>query len=482
MKINKKLMVIFLLVFLFRLYFAFQTNYFSDDTSYSYIRQMDYIKDNYKPMSYDELSYGGRQILPSPLFPYILYIFSLVPFGLKIIPQLIISLIVFVAYLLSREMVDDENSALFSATLTGFMPLLIGETLNKISIYFIAVPIIFYLIYCLTNISKRKNKMGFLFSLIIISLLDPIFIILSLVLLFYLLLLYVEDMEIPKPDLKITIASIFIVILINLILLKDVIFTYGFSVIYRNVPKELLVNAFKQIDVLTLIYNIGYIPLIFGGVSIYYGITRQKTKIIFLLSSLIFVTFSLLALKLMAFYSGLILIGVSASILSAIAVNKLFKYLDLTKLSKYNYLFIPLFLLLIILLSVYPSYSISEKSISDVPSDNEIRSLEWINSDSDKNDVVLGTIYQGNIISEFSGRKNVFDTYFLFAPDVSQRITDAYTIFNANYDRVSPLLKKYNIKYIFLSNQVQDLYGIKTIKYANSTCLEKHDIVYKVVC
>ena len=100
MKINKKLLVIFLLVFLFRLYFSFQTNYFSDDTSYSYMRQLDYIKYNHVSMSYDELSYGGKQVLPSPLFPYILYIFSLIPFGLKIIPQLIINVNYFFSWIL----------------------------------------------------------------------------------------------------------------------------------------------------------------------------------------------------------------------------------------------------------------------------------------------------------------------------------------------------------------------------------------------
>ena len=156
MKINKKLLAIFLIVFLFRLYFVLQADYFSDDTSYSYIRQMDYVRENYKPMVYDELSYGGKQVLPSPLFPYILYVFSLVPYGLKIIPQLIVSLIVFAAYLLSKQLVDDENSALFSSILAGFMPLLMNETLNKISIHFLAVPLIFYLAYCITNISSRN--------------------------------------------------------------------------------------------------------------------------------------------------------------------------------------------------------------------------------------------------------------------------------------------------------------------------------------
>ena len=178
MKINKKLLLIFLFVFLFRLYFVFQTAYFSDDASYSYLRQLDYVKDNLKPMTYDELSYGGKPVLASPLFPYILSLFSLVPFGLKVMPQLIISLLVFVVYLLAKWIVNDENSALLSSLLAGFMPLSMIETLNKISIYFLAIPLIFYLIYSIPKMESMKHKIGFFVASLLISLLDPIFIIL----------------------------------------------------------------------------------------------------------------------------------------------------------------------------------------------------------------------------------------------------------------------------------------------------------------
>ena len=75
------------------------------------------------------------------------------------------------------------------------MPLSVIETLNKLSIYFLAIPLIFYLIYSIHNIKNIKHKIGFFASSLLISLLDPIFVILVFVLLFYLLLLYVEDKE-----------------------------------------------------------------------------------------------------------------------------------------------------------------------------------------------------------------------------------------------------------------------------------------------
>lgn len=483
MKINKWLVIIFLVVFLFRLYFVFQSDYFSDDTSYSYIRQLEYTKENLKPMTYDELSYGGKPVLISPIFSYLLTLFSIIPYGLKIIPQLLISLMVFLSYLIAKQIVDDKKSALIVSVLVGFMPLAISETLNKLSVYFLAIPLIFFMIYCLIRINKRIYKISFLISALIISLLDPIFLSLIFVFIFYLLLLYVEDVDIHKSEIKTIIVSIFLIVIVNLFILKDAIFMYGLNVIYKNIPQSLLINAFRQVDVLTLVYNIGYIPLILGVVSVYYGITKQKSRVVLLLSSLALVILSFLSLKLMSFYVGLTFVGISASILSVLAINKLVLYLNLTKLSKYNYLIVPIFILLVFLLSVNPSYAISKRVISDAPTPNEIETLLWVKEKSSINDTILGSVFSGNLISAITHKKNLMDTNFLFAPDPMQRLIDAETIYTTdNYDRAAILFKKYNIKYIFLSNTIKDIYGIKDLGYSDSKCIEKHEFVYRVIC
>ncbi|MBU0962902.1 MAG: hypothetical protein KKD48_03275 [Nanoarchaeota archaeon] len=482
MKIPKLLILIFLVVFLFRLYFSFQTTYLSDDTSYLNLRNMDYVKDNLKPMTYDDLSYGGKQTLASPIFPYFLWMFSLVPFGLKIFPQLIISLIVFIAFFISKMIVNDDKSALFASLLAGFVPLIFNETINKISIYSIAIPLIFFMIYSFLRINENRYKIFFIISSLIICLLDPIFIFLILVFVFYLLLTYTEDIKIRGIEIKsIIIFSIFFII-VNIIILKNAISLYGLDIIYKNIPKSLLLGTFKKIDILALIYHFGYIPLIFGGISAYYGFIKEKSKSIYILSSLAFISLCLVFLNVLGFYAGLMMIGISAAILSSLAINRLYLYLNMTKLSKYNNLFVPMLFLLIFILSIYPSYNVSDRIIADAPISAEINSLLWIKNDSLATDTVLGTIYEGNLISYFTDRKNVFDTSFMFAPDSTQRLVDASIIFTSDYERASSLIKNYNIKYLFLSDKTKSVYGIKDLKYADSKCVEQHEFVYKIVC
>ncbi|MDD5649938.1 MAG: hypothetical protein PHF86_05875 [Candidatus Nanoarchaeia archaeon] len=482
MKIPKLLIILFLIVFLFRLYFVLQTNYFSDDSSYGQLRIMDSVKESGIPLGYDTLSYGGKQILPSLLFPYILWLFSLVPYGLKIFPQLIISLLVIIVYYLSKEIINNEKLALIAATLAGFTPLLINETLNKISVYFLAIPLIFFMIYAFNRIKEINYKIIFYITAIIISLLDPIFLCLVFVFIFYLILMYTEDVKLHKSEITSIIIFSIIIILINLYILKDALVLYGLDIIYKNIPKSLLINTFKKIDVLTLVYHLGYIPLIFGFIALYHGFVKEKSRIIYLISSLIFVSLSLVALNVLNFYVGLVLVGIAVSILSIISINRLIIYLNLTKLSKYNSFFIPILLILILLFSIYPSYEISKKLISDVSIKDEIDSLLWIKNNSEQNDVIIGTIYEGNLISYFSNRKNFFDTSFLFVQDPLQRMIDAEKVFTQDYSSASEVFKKYNIKYIFLSDKAKAIYGIKDLKYKDSNCLEKYDFVYKIIC
>src|SRR3989344_5082089 len=98
------LIAVFLLALFARLYFSFQTPYL-DNPGYLIKRYTENILDTGRPLFYDQLSYNGREVLYSPLWHYILSVFSIV-FGnaaLKLIPAIFASLLVFVVYLLSKK-------------------------------------------------------------------------------------------------------------------------------------------------------------------------------------------------------------------------------------------------------------------------------------------------------------------------------------------------------------------------------------------
>ena len=155
------LFLIFMIVLGSRLYFVLQTPYFNDDGYLNY-RLVEHISQTGKPLIYDPLSYNGRDLVYSPVFHYILAIFNLfLPLDIvfKIIPSIFISLLVFVVYRLAYLLVEDRNLSIFASLLSGFVPIVFVGTLNKISVYTLVLPLVFYLLYRFLRKKLKQKKM-----------------------------------------------------------------------------------------------------------------------------------------------------------------------------------------------------------------------------------------------------------------------------------------------------------------------------------
>src|SRR3989338_3002389 len=109
MKLNHIILFIFFASLIFRGYFTFTSN-FADSSSYYHIRVVESMIENKKLFTYDELSYGGREIFGFPLFYFILLIFRLIfgSLGYKIFSLLVPNILIFVIYLLVREITKDK--------------------------------------------------------------------------------------------------------------------------------------------------------------------------------------------------------------------------------------------------------------------------------------------------------------------------------------------------------------------------------------
>ena len=158
MKINNKiiLVIIFLLTLSFRLYVSFTNSTFSSDDSYFNLRVAQHIIENKSPLVYDELSYSGRSFIYPQFFNYLLALFSFIPEYEKIIPAILISLMVFIIYLISKRITNNANASLFISFISAFIPIEVRTTVNQISVYSLVIPIILLMILCLLNLETKK--------------------------------------------------------------------------------------------------------------------------------------------------------------------------------------------------------------------------------------------------------------------------------------------------------------------------------------
>jgi len=485
------LVFIFLLVLSLRLFFAFQTKTFESD-AYNTIRQVEHIKHYLFPIYHDNLSYGGRIIIQLPLFNYILSFFSIfIPLNIvgKLIPNIFASLIVFVVYFFSKEIAKNKGISLLAAFTSGFVPIFFVRTLNNISVYTLAIPLMLFVLYSFIKTNKNKKYLScFIISLLLLRILSPLVILIILTFLVYLLLLKLERMKITKTELEVILFSVFIVVWSLFLAFKKPLLVHGLGVIWKNIPKSMLAQYFSQFNPFEALYYIGIVPLLFGVFSIYEYSTKKRNKDMYLLVSFALLVLVFLWLRFLELDVGLMLFGLALVLLFSKTYNSLMIFLNKTKFAKVKP-FIGVFLFILILFtSVFPSISYAHSHIykKSVP-DSEIKALLWLRNNSDKEDVILGSIEEGYLITAIAKRKNVADKNFLLIEDADQRLRDIDFIYNTLYETAAvSLLNKYNVKYIIFSDITKRYYGIEKLNFISEKCFklvyDKDVKIYKSLC
>lgn len=480
------LFVIFILVLFFRMMFAAQTPYFSDDSAYYNLRHAEYISENLKPMIFDDLSYGGRYVIDSHIFHYLLAGFnSFLPdfVVFKLLPEIFFAMMVFIVYAIAKRLTENTTAPLLAALISGFIPVFMANTANTLSVYSIVLPLLFYQVYCLMNIETHRGR--FVILSFLLPIIHPFTAILAISFVFYAILLSIESIKMKKAKSEAVIFSVLLVVLLGFIVYKKAFLDFGLYAVLQNVPSALFSSYFQGINIFSLIYNIGIIPLILGSVGIIFGIAWEKSDSAYLLSGLVLADFVLLFLRLINFTTGMILLGLLLSILSAIAIGKGIAYVKLTKFARFKKAIFVSFILLIILLLWLPSYTSTKKAIGLSVSADEMAALEWIKANTEKDSTILGNINEGNLIAYAAERKTVADNIFMFAPD---RYDDAKLMLTTeSLVKATQAMHKYGVDYVFVSESTKRMYNMEDLKYANTECFKEEfgrekAKVYRLTC
>ncbi len=471
---NKKevnfLIIIFLIVFFFRIYFSTQTLEFSDDNAYFNLRNIENIIKTGKPLAYDELSYSGKQTIAPPLFYYIMAFSSIIlPFQLamKIIPALFISFLVIIIYIIAKEISNNNEVSILAALISGFIPILISDTINQISILSLVLPMFFFMIYC---IMKMREERTYLVYFVILSLLLPLTsslaFLLILTLIIYSLLMIAESWNLRRTNKEAISFAILSTFLIQFIIFKQAFLLYGFNIINQNIPKQILSQYFSNINLFSIIAQIGILPLILGVISIFLGFFYSRRDHFFLLISLSLSSLLLLILKLIPITTGLIFLGLSLSILSAFALERLFSYITVTKFSILEKHVFNIFILIILFSLFLPSIFAAKDTLNNIPDEIDVQALEWIKGSIEEDAIILTSYEEANLLSYKTGKKNIADSNFLLAPDAEERLQDINILYTTGSKfKAIELLNKYNVNFIFLSEKTKRKYNINDLSY-----------------
>jgi len=466
------LISIFLVVVALRLFLAFQTKGL-DYEAYTVIRQVESIHDTGLPLFTDNLSYSGRIHSFSPVYHYFLASFTfIIPVELvaKIIPNILAALTVIVVFFFAFYFTKDDKLSLVIAGLSGIIPVFFDNSINNASVYTAVIPVFFLTAYFFILTHKdSKNMWKLIPSMILLTMLHPSSLILMFCFLIYILLISIENFRKSYRETELVLFFLFFVFWVNMTLYKRALLAHGDLIIFQNIPAEIVSNSFRNITFLNSIYSVGFIPLIFGLIAIYAALFVSNSKSLMLVTSISLGVFCLLWFKLISIDTGLIFLSISLIILSSYSIGKAYENLQMTKL-KYAHKY---FLSLLILVSIILIIPVVLSSNHDVPSNNDIAALKWMNNNTEENAVIIALPEEGSALSYFSNRKNVMDDDYLMIKKINTRYNDVESLYDDMFLTTAlERLSYYSVDYIFLSEYNQRKYNRTDLLFYDESCIE----------
>ncbi len=461
--------IIFIFVLSIRIYMAYQTPHFNDGEAYWNLMQAEHIKETGLPMFYDDLSYGGRDYVFSPLFHYMLAFFNLfLPITLvgKVIPNLIASTLVIIIYFIAKEISTDYVSAIFAAIVSGFISIFMSSTINTVSIYSFFFPLMFLAIFCFLRVNHKHYAYAFIILVFLLSLTHQGTIVFIAGLLVYLALLKLENIENNEFEMQMILFSTFLFIWLHLIFFKKMLLFHGFGIIWQNIPTEILRNYYSETTLLVVLLSIGTIPLMYGIYATYHYLFKIKDSRIYLLIGFAMTVSVFLWLKIAEPLFGMIALGIVTSILFSLFYLHSWDYLKKTRFDKYKKLILITFFVALTLTVIIPTVYNSEVKVEESVTTAEIEALLWLKENTPTNAVVLSAIDEGHLITAVAKRRNVADNHYMMVGDAEQHYKDTKIMFSSVYETSAiTLMNKHGVNYIMFTDNVKEDYGIDELAY-----------------
>ena len=330
------LLIIFLITLTIRLILAFTIPNFTYE-SYFHLRQVEHITEHGLPLFEDELSYSGRELRFLPLFHYLMGFFNLfLPLTIiaKIIPNLLIASLTILTYLIALRYTANKTAALFSAIVSGFLPIIFLT--NAFVPQTLAIPLLFLTLYSFIRIKEKKFQLIYLISFLGLTLTGSVTFLLIIGFGIYLSLLVIERKKIDRQQIEFILFSLFFFIWIHLIFFKQVLLNRGINFFWLNIPSQIISQYFPVPTITQAIILVSLVPFIAGIYIVYRSLFTLRDQKSFLLISFVISTIILSWFRLIKFNLSLAFFGIILSILFALFYDDLNRSLLKTKFANYR--------------------------------------------------------------------------------------------------------------------------------------------------
>ena len=467
------LIILFVGIAALRIGLAYQSP-MPDYGAYEHLRQVQSIHETGKPLFHDELSFGGRLRVFSPLYDYVLAFFGLfMPSAwlVKVLPNIFAAAIVFPAFAIGEHLTQKRWLGVVTAAMTGLVPATFMVSLNDASPLMLSVTLLVASIYLFMRSRNSGRHVQWLLGLIVaMVVLQPISVVFLLGLALYVVLLQVLRSKTTGKDIEVLLFTLFFTAWFSMVVFKKAFVAHGAAVIWQNIPSPELASIFSRLTLLEAIAGVGLITLIMGSYALYDGIMKAQRKPLLLLASMVLSVIVLVWFRLAALSTGLALLGVLLAVASAHSLGLIVSFVGKTKASRLA-VWTVAGVMVLFLITGLPA--ILTQQLLDTPSQADIKVLSWAQENLPPDAIILASPKEGSMIEYVARRATVIDDDYLLVPHALERYTDAQKVYTSYFktDAVS-LMQKYGADYLYLSVQTKAFSGVLLPEYINDGCFD----------
>ena len=461
------------MTFAYRYYFFSQADTYSSSDSYFALRQIESVKETNKVFFEDDLSFGGRRQFFMPTF-YLLLGFLTKIFGefiaLRIIPNLIAGLVVFIVFSISKEITGNDGASLVSAFVAGFLPIFHYLTINSINGHAIIAPVFLLALNYLIKCAKSKKKFPHLIiSSVFLIILSPFSFIFILSIWIYILLIKIDNKEAKKYIFEFALFTSLLWYSIYYFIFKEGAFKLSTNVFMMGIPTQLYTKYFTAFTLIRAFSGIGLIVVFLGIFGAWKAISKEeKVTMNFALGATFVVILIMAFLRFFRLSVALSYFGFIVIILASITLADIFVYTRKLKHEILRNILSSAIVIMTILFTVGSTFYESNLAVSNRVTDETLHAVEWLKNQP--SGVVAGNYNEGNLISFYSNNANVMDTNFGWGLNTKDRINDLRKLYtNPFQTQALEVTDKYNIRYIIFSPETREMFGETELDYVENT-------------
>ncbi len=472
MKIKRRhyvLIGIVLSVILVRLFFSYSTPDFAPE-AYTNLVIINDLQNGLNIMNLIDLNF----YLNNVVFNSVLMIFSafISEFhAARLIPTIFAASLAVIVYLIVGRSTKNYTGALLSAFVASFVPAFFVHTLQSISVYSIAVPCFFIVLYSISYVRKRKYEYLYIYSLLVLLLLHPSVVIFVLSLLVYIMITQIDKVRRAREEWEIFFFTIFVYGWFTFLIYKIELFQLGPLIVWHNIPQKVLGDYLVGFTFFDIIGSVGVLPFVASGFVIYKTLFREKNRCINMLIASTITIFGLLLFSLVQLEVGLMFIGVIFSILLGFFYKSFKEYYLKTKVAN-TYWIAKVFFISVVALSTLISGITAAMVYNDVDLSTEIRIVVDSLDQDMGGRIIISSPKTADLLTYRLGTKSILNQQYLQYSNSNLIYNDVYEIYTTPFiiDAIR-LIKKYNVSYIFLGPTERTEFRVSDIKYNQVPCI-----------